>query len=277
MGITDGLGSEATAIYQEIIRPHPLRRRLDALLRSRESLDPCLRRLFETEAALGGVGAHNGVLLVDRDSFGRGSCRGNYHADDRDIFRPLLYTTIKLLSNFVDLSPSSRYIISNSGLHVENLLERVVRRHGAKPGLVAPLGGILRELEKVPRFALHRNGQLLDDTRTLNAVIRMGKHEIEFLRLRRGESLEDVWGDSIDDHTFSGQESFVTYLGCRIVGMGIMEWMGLHGMRPKTLEALPPGEWTEYEALADQCTWELRRFDPDLVRMGRRWVEREEE
>ena len=98
----------------------------------------------------------------------------------------------------------------------------------------------------------------LDVSRMVNAVYRDAKHKFDY-------DMDPEFVASVPDrgnHLFTFKEAAIVYIGCRIHGMQLMEWMNGRNMQVASLEAPHNASWEEFAALVLSQSYNLRRWRP---------------
>lgn len=257
------LDQDIRTLYRRTVQ----RSRFEALINDfascQEGLDAWTKRLYELERSVGGIGAHNvNTLLVDEESKNP-AIIGTYQSEDRDVFRPIQYCAVLLLSQFVALD--TRYLVDNGCGHVESALKRILASLTGKSVIERSMGVVLRDLTK--RTELEDDAEMLEVSRSINTVYRRAKHE--FATSPSTEAVPISSSSDLGNHLFTYEEAVITYFGCRIHGLELMEWMKDRGIAPASTMGLPHSSWEVYVAVAAQLSSNLRRWQPELVHGGR--------
>ena len=153
------------------------------------------------------VGANplNCDQLLDLDQTVGGACMstvtqngtGQYHLDDRDVFRPLQYCEMYFYrkDDMSEVEWYTRHIVQMSGLHIETLLNRVGEMSGATLG------------------------HALNNNRVKKRIGRVAWTQADRFRSIYNAAKHDVCQDK-DSHLFSVEDAVLAYLVSRKLGDG---------------------------------------------------------
>lgn len=122
---------------------------------------------------------------------------GQYHVDDRDVFRPLQYCAMYFYrkDDMTEVECFTRHIVQMSGLHIETLLNRVGQLLG---------------------FTL---GRVLNDKRVKKRIGPVAWVQADRFRSIYNAAKHDVCHDK-DTHLFSVEDAVLAYFVSRKLGAG---------------------------------------------------------
>lgn len=261
------LREDARRLYQKTVKGSRLEAPVNDFTFSREDLDAWTRRLYELERAIGGIGVHNVNTLLVVGERKDTAITGTYHNEDRDVFRPIQYCAVLLLSRFVALD--TRYLVDNSCAHVESILKRILANLTGKSVIERSMGVVIKDLMRMRE--LEDAAEILEVSRCINAIYRRAKHE--FASDLSGGAGPNSSPLDIENHLFTYEEAAITYFGCRTHGLQLMAWMKDRGIAPTSTIALRHPSWEEFAAVATQLSYNIRRWQPELVNGGKGYLD----
>ncbi len=77
----------------------------------------------------------------------------------------------------------------------------------------------------------------------------------------------------LESHLFIYEEAAAIHFGCRLHGMRLLEWMRNRDIELRSLKELPEVDWQEFASIAAQLSYDIRHWEPGLVREGKRYLD----
>ncbi|MFQ5910951.1 MAG: hypothetical protein ACE5IJ_09575 [Thermoplasmata archaeon] len=255
-------------LYEMTIRDSQFEAQIINFVSSDEDFDGWIRRLYLLEKRIGGIGIHN-VNRLERGKDDDPIITGTYHIEDRPIFRPIQYCAQLLLTWFVIVD--TRYLVDNSCGYVEDILKRILEDRGDKQRIEIPMGAVINYLGTMQQLKNAHGSEILEVSRIINKLYRKAKHEFDYDH----DEITHSQSSPLDlaSHLFTYEEAVAIYFGCRLHGMRLMEWMRNRDIELRSLGELPEVGWEEFASITAQFSYNIRHWEPELVRKGKRYLD----
>ncbi len=258
---------EATQrLYEKTVKGSKFETQIKNFISSDEDLDAWTRRLYLVDRGIGGIGVHNVNRLESGGDPDNPWITGTYHIEDRSIFRPIQYCATVLLRQFIAVD--TRYLVDNSCGHIESILKRILVDLTGSQRIEKPMGAVISDLCEENEFRDRAGSEILAASRAINEVYRSAKHDFDY-DYNENSFLQSSPLD-LESHLFSYEEAAISYFGCRMHGMLLMEWMRDRGIEPTSLSPSGRPSWDEFAAVAHWLSQEIRLWNPEFIKGGKR-------
>ena len=255
------MNGDVLALHKSVLAGSTIDGPVVALLAGPTDYHTWVNSLVEIDRAIGGFGVHN---IAKPENFG-GELPigvGTYAEGDREMFRGLQYCSMMFIRQFntFDTRACTLYACQ----HLESIAKLILRQNKTPGSQRTPLGRAIPKLRSTPAMQDEALARFVNASEFCVPVLNAAKHDFGRARIStsRGSSLAST------SHLFSFEDSVVTYFACRFIAAPTLWRTYSLWSLPDSMAAVPTLAPEEWEVLHRLESYNIRRWNPDLVRDG---------